>query len=301
MPAQLTIGPILFHWPADQWRDFYYRIADEAPVGTVYVGEAVCGKRTPFYAPLYADVRERLTRGGKKVVFSTLAEVMIKHDRKIVENMCSTDETLVEANDSSALWYLSGKPHAIGPFLNAYNEITLAHLSRKGARHICLPFELPAGSIAVMTENAKKNRMTAEVFVFGRVPLALSARCYHARAHGRVKDNCQFICGEDKDGMNLNTLDGKPFLCINGIQTMSHTFLNLAAEMTEMEEMGVTHFRLSPHGIDMISISKRFRDVLDGRIDSHEMIALLEQDGLPTPQSNGFYHGREGYIFHNPS
>ncbi|HUI94161.1 MAG TPA: U32 family peptidase, partial [Xanthobacteraceae bacterium] len=35
----LTLGPVLFNWPADRWRDFYVRIADEAPVDRVCVGE----------------------------------------------------------------------------------------------------------------------------------------------------------------------------------------------------------------------------------------------------------------------
>ena len=45
---QLTLGPVLYHWAPERWRDFHYRIADEAPVDTVVVGEAVCSKRTPF-------------------------------------------------------------------------------------------------------------------------------------------------------------------------------------------------------------------------------------------------------------
>ena len=31
MAAELTIGPIAYHWPAERKRDFYARIADEAP------------------------------------------------------------------------------------------------------------------------------------------------------------------------------------------------------------------------------------------------------------------------------
>ncbi len=36
--ASLTLGPVLFNWPAETWRDFYFRIADEAPVDIVYLG-----------------------------------------------------------------------------------------------------------------------------------------------------------------------------------------------------------------------------------------------------------------------
>lgn len=40
--ATLTLGPVLFNWAPDNWRDFYFRIADEAPIDAVYVGEVVC-------------------------------------------------------------------------------------------------------------------------------------------------------------------------------------------------------------------------------------------------------------------
>ena len=49
MTAELTLGPILFHWPADKKRDFYFQIADESPVDTVYIGEVICSKRSPFF------------------------------------------------------------------------------------------------------------------------------------------------------------------------------------------------------------------------------------------------------------
>jgi collagenase-like PrtC family protease len=295
MAPQLTVGPILFHWPADKWRDFYFRMADEAPVGTVYVGEVVCSKRTPFYEPVYEEVAERLKRAGKKVVFSTLAQVMIKRDRKIVEGMCSLEDQLIEANDASALWHLSGRPHAIGPFMNVYNEDTLTSLVLNGAEHVCLPPELPATVLAVLAKKANELVVTVEAQVYGRMPLALSARCYHARAHNRVKDNCQFVCEQDPDGMELKTLQGKPFLAVNGIQTMSYACLNLIQEMEEMTNMGITHFRLSPHSHDMVETARLFRAVLDGETAPESVTAKLQESGLNVPFSNGFYHKTEGF------
>ena len=94
-------------------------------------------------------------------------------------------------------------------------------------------------SRALRAEAAKLG-VSIEVQVFGRVGLALSARCYHARAHGRTKDSCQFVCNEDPDGMTLRTLEDKPFLTVNGIQTMSHDYLNLIGELAELQAMGVT-------------------------------------------------------------
>lgn len=293
----LTIGPILFHWPPDTWRDFYFRIADEAPVETVYVGEVVCSKRAPIYEHHYEEVTARLKKAGKKVVFSTLGEVMIRHDRRMVEELCALKDEMIEANDASALWHLSGRPHAIGPFVNVYNEETLKLLVQKGARHVCLPPELPATALAIMANKAGELAVTTEVQVYGRVPLALSARCYHARAHGRIKDNCQFVCVKDPDGMELKTMKGAPFLAINGIQTMSYTCLNLAREMHEMKNMSITRFRLSPHSHDMVETAKLFRSVLDGAVSADEIESRLAETGVQAPFSNGFYHKKAGHVW----
>ncbi len=42
MTATLSLGPVLFNWDAEDKRDFYFRIADEALLDAVYVGEVVC-------------------------------------------------------------------------------------------------------------------------------------------------------------------------------------------------------------------------------------------------------------------
>ena len=295
MKTQLTIAPILFHWSAEQKLDFYARIADEAPVDVVYLGEVICSKRTPFFEKHYDEVAERLTRGGKKVVFSTLAEVMLKRERNMIAGFCDLEDYELEINASSALWHLDNKSYRVGSLMNVYNEDTMAYLAAKGATHFSLPPELPGDSVAILAARAKELGLTSEVQVFGRVSLALSARCYHARAHGRIKDNCQFICEEDPDGMPLNTLDKEEFLTVNGIQTLSHSYLNLLGELEEMKEMGVTHFRLVPHTQDMVAVANIFRDALDNMISVDESGEKLAAVDVSAPFSNGFWHGRPGH------
>ena len=295
--AQLTMGPILFHWPADKKRDFYFRIADEAPVDTVYIGEVVCSKRAPFFEAHCDEVAERLTKAGKKVVFSSLAEIMIPRERKMTEGLCELEEYEVEANEAAALYHLRGKPHRIGQYFNVYNEDTMAHLASQGAVHFAVPSELPKEALTVLGEKAKELNVGLEVQVYGRTGLALSARCYHARSHGRIKDNCQFVCEEDPDGMELKTLEGKPFLAVNGIQTLSQTYLNLMREMDEMQAIGVTHFRLSPHSHDMVLIAETFRAVLDKACTADEGITRLEDADFNGKFSRGFYHGKPGYTW----
>jgi collagenase-like PrtC family protease len=293
--SEVTLGPVLFNWAPETWRDFYFRIADEAPVTIVYLGEIICSKRAPLFEPQLEAVVTRLQTAGKNVVFSSLTEVMSKLDRKLVSSVCDDDAFIVEANDASALAALRGRPHHIGPFINVYNERTAAVLARGGARSICLPPEMPADSIGTICAEAANLDVAIEVQAFGRLPLALSARCYHARAHGRTKDTCQFVCENDPDGMPLRTLDGKSFLTVNGIQTMSHDYLNLIGEIAALQAMGVRRFRLSPHSCNMVEVAATFRAVLDKRIDVQEAQTRLEALRLGAPFSNGFYYRKPGY------
>ena len=292
--TELTLGPVLFNWPAEKWRDFYFRMADEAPLDVVYLGETVCLKRLPFIEPHLADVAERLLAAGKQVVFSTLALVMNRPERQALRAVAEGNDLTVEANDASALAYLRGRPHVIGPYMNVYNEDTLEFLASEGARRFCLPPEVPQGSLAPLIDRAGKLDVMLELFAYGRMPLAVSARCYHARAHKLSKDNCQFVCEQDPDGLELDTLDDEPFLTINGIQTMSHTCQNLLPNLAELQEMGIGAFRLSPHSHDMVAVAEQFRGVLDGRLDVGEALARLEDDGLDIPFSNGFLSGKAG-------
>lgn len=291
--GELTLGPVLFNWAPERWRDFYFRIADEAPVDIVYLGEVVCFKRAPLFAPYWTEVAQRLAAAGKTIVYSSLAEVMAKQERNLIEDVCSAAE-LVEANDGAALAALKGRPHHVGPYVNVYNERTLAVLARNGARSFCVPPEMPASAIASLCGAAQDRGLAIEVQVFGRIPLALSARCYHARAHGRSKDSCQFVCDHDPDGMTLRTLEGQPFLAINGIQTMSHAYMNLAAHLADLREMGVTRFRLSPHSCDMVEVAQIFRGVLDDGIDTKSAMTRLAALGLDGPYCDGFYDGQAG-------
>ena len=296
MAAELTLGPNLFHWPAEQKIDFYNRIADESPVGTVYLGEVICSKRTPFFDDAHLDtVAERLERAGKKVVFCSFSEVVIKRERNILMDWSKQEGRDLEVNNTAALLHLKDRPHRIGALLNVYNEDTMAYLAGQGATHFSLLPELPRAAIERLGARARELGVGVEVQVFGRASLALSARCYHARAHARTKDNCQFVCGEDPDGMVLRTMDDKPFLAINGIQTLSYGYLDLMSDLEDMMSIGVSHFRVMPHTCDMIAVTRAFDDVLQRRIAVEEGEARLRDLGIEAPFVNGFYRGKAGH------
>ena len=296
--TKLTLGPVLFNWAPEAWRDFYLRIADEAPVDTACLGEVVCSKRTPFFEPHLAQVVERLEAAGKEVVHATLALIMGDHDLEAVRALAEAPDLLVEANDMAAVSLLAGRGHTVGPFVNVYSEGTLATLAENGAGRVCLPPELPARVIAALARTAEPE---LEVQVFGRLPLALSARCYHARSRDLHKDGCQYVCAEDPDGMDVETLDGDPFVAVNGTQTLSHAWCNLVRELAQLEASGVRRYRLSPQDVDMVAVAQTFRDVLDGRLDAETAFEALAQAAHGSSFSNGFYHGTEGVRLVEPA
>lgn len=288
----LSLGPVLYLWDGPKWRDFYFRIADEAPVSHVTLGEVVCSKRLHFMEPHMEEVIDRLSTAGKAVHVASLALVMLEREANHVRRTINGTTLTVEANDLSALGLLTGKPHAIGPLVNVYNSATARLLASRGAQSICLPPELPLRSIAEIVRGAPD--IGFEVFTFGRIPLAISARCAHARSKGLIKDNCQFICGEDPDGLPVNTLDNQPFLALNGVQTVSHTCQSLLGEMRELADAGVSRFRLSPQDCDMVAVARIHDDVLNGRIEADEGLAQLRNVYPDAPLSNGFAHNAVG-------
>jgi len=288
---RLTLGPVLFNWRAKVWRDFYFRIANEAAIDTVVVGEVVCSKRLPFFEDAMPQVIERLQGSGKEVVLASLALVTLERERRATVALAA-DSLPVEANDVACLATLAGRPHAIGPLVQVYNERTARYLADRGANRICLTPELPAGSIAAIA--AAVPGTTVEVIGFGRVPLAISARCYHARAEGLSKDNCRFVCERDPDGLTVDTLDRENFVAVNGVQTLSHNCVNLAGELGWLGSIGVGAVRLSPQSCDMVAVAAVFRGMLDGEIDRGQGLAVLSRLFPHVPFANGFLHGRPG-------
>ncbi|HTN62737.1 MAG TPA: U32 family peptidase [Devosia sp.] len=288
----LSFGPLLFLWDGPKWRDFYFRIADEAPVQRVIIGEVVCSKRFHFMAPYMDAVIARLESAGKEVRQASLALVTLPREVEATRTLVAQAQHPIEAGDLSALALLNGQPHSIGPLINVYNAHTARALALRGADTICLTPELPFTSVRSIVEAVP--HVDFEVFAFGKVPLAISARCAHARAKGRTKDNCGFVCIEDPDGLAVDTLDDQPFLALNGVQTVSHTCQSLLGQVQDLASAGVRWLRLSPQDCDMVAIARIFDEVICGRLAVDE--ALIQQNAAypAAAYSNGFHFGREG-------
>ncbi len=293
--GKLTLGPLLYYWEPEKKRDFYFRIADEAPFDCVYVGEAVCAKRQPFFEEHFDEVIERLQKAGKQVVLSSLA--LMTTPREVETLRAWMQKGLwVEANDVAAVQILkegdSDVPFVVGPTINVLNEGTLDYFASLGARRIVFASEMTGKAIGVLA--ARNPAIEKEVQVFGRQPLAISMRCYHARAAGRDKDHCRLACKDDPNGLEVETLTGQKIFAVSGVQTLTYGSLVLLEEMLEMREKGVTHFRLSPQEGDMTRVGRLYRDVLDGRIAPDSARNELESLTNFGEFINGFYHGREG-------
>ncbi len=288
---ELALGPCFFNWPAERLRDFYARVADEMPVERVYLGEVVCGKRQPFNDAVWPVARDRLERAGKTVVASLLALPTTPRERRLMREMAASVET-IEINDMGALADRGGRPFVAGPLLNVYNETALALLQEYGCVGWCPPVEVPLTEVATIAHAVPE--VETELFAFGRLPLAVSARCYNARAVGRAKDSCQYVCGEHADGMGVRTLDDQDFFAVNGIQTLSHAVHVAAVAPERLQAAGVRRLRLSPHTTDLVAVAQAFRALLDGASEPSELLATLESLDLPGAPCNGYVEGERG-------
>lgn len=291
-PLNLVLGPLLFNWSPDAVRDFYGRIADETEVGRVYLGEVVCGKRAPLLETALADAAERLQRAGKAVVFSTPALPATPREQKGVRALAGAGG-LVEVNDLGALASLpAGARFVAGPFLNIYNEAAASELVSRGCQTLCANVELSLAAITKLHRACPG--LEIEILAYGRLPLALSGRCYHARLHGLHKDSCQFVCDRDPDGLSVSTLEGEAFLALNGVMTMSHGVQVVGDTASALREAGVTGLRLSPQTGDMTGVIAAYGRFAEGAIGADELAGALRDLPQPGPLISGYLQGAPG-------
>ena len=289
----LTIGPLLYYWPREAMLHFYTEVA-ESPADTVVLGETVCSRRHDMKLDDWLALGRDLTAAGKEVVLATQVLIESEADLRVLRRIVENGEFLVEAGDASALGVLTGHglPFVLGPHVNVYNRPALLEYLRLGATRWVPPVELPLADIANIQYGGKL--LPTEVFAYGRMPLAFSARCFTARHHRLSKDQCEFRCRDDADGLLLSTTDGEPFLVLNGIQTQSAARQCLVGEREALRAAGVTRLRLSPS-------SRRFAEVIDafdrvmnrgGRAD--EALIALDAMGPEGGLASGFAHGKPG-------
>jgi len=288
---RLSVGPISYYWPKADVDAFYAMIA-ESPVDIVYLGETICSKRNQLRFEDWLTIAERLAEAGKELVLSTLSLLEAESELIRLRAICDNGRYPVEANDIGAVNLLQGRPFVVGHSVNVYNDRTLALLARHGCTRWVLPVELTHETLAQM-QRQRPEGVETEVMVYGRLPLAYSARCFTARAHNLPKDDCRYACIDYPDGLVVTTQDDNRFLSLNGIQTQSARTLNLLPELPRMRELGVDIIRISPQSSHTERVIDLFHQALVGDIDPDDADAQLARL-TPTGPCDGYWHGGAG-------
>lgn len=292
---KLALGPLLYYWPRDETLALY-EAAAAWPVDIVYLGETVCSRRHLLRLNDWLALAEQLTAAGKEVVLSTLPLIESESDLKAMRRLIGYaaehvgEGMHVEANDWGAvrLAVKAGIPFVAGATLNVYNPDTLGLLADLKAVRWVPPLEM---SRAMLTAMPVPQGMDTEVFAYGRLPLAYSARCFTARHYNLQKDDCQFRCLDHPDGLGLNTREGERFLTLNGIQTQSGRVYSLAHHLPSLT--GVQVLRLSPQHRHMQQVVEVFHALRLGSLTAAQAATRLSR--LAGEVCDGYWLGREGH------
>lgn len=265
---KIALGPVLFYWSKAELLEFYAQVVDSA-VDIVYLGETVCSKRRAMRWEDWLALARDLRAAGKEVVLSSLALLEAGSELSYLQKQCRQDEFLIEANDMAAvhLRAQAGLAFVAGTGINIYNVEALQLLHKLGCARWLPPCEIDRDTVASMQSvlnSGKCPGLQTEIFGFGFMPLAYSARCFTARHLQLSKDDCGFRCGDYADGLALNTRDGQRFLTINGIQTMSGKKTDLSPHIAEMQTLGIEVLRISPQAQGTIELLAQTRAQIDG-------------------------------------
>lgn len=191
-----SLGPLLYFWPKNDVEAFY-QSAVSSDADIVYLGETVCSKRREMRVADWMNLGRELAASGKQVVLSTMALLEAPSEVNVMRSYIDNGEFIVEANDVSAiqLAHEKGIPFVAGPALNLYNAQALQVMLKKGMIRWCMPVELSREWLQKVLTEAQalgiRDQFEVEVFSYGHLPLAYSARCFSARAENRRRTNAK--------------------------------------------------------------------------------------------------------------
>ncbi|WP_371374323.1 U32 family peptidase [Thalassotalea aquiviva] len=286
---KLSLGAGQFFWPAKQVEHFYQQ-AMESEADIIYLGETVCSKRRELKAGQWLALAKEVAKSGKQVVVSTMALLESSAEVKIMRSLCDNGELLVEANDLSGVQIMAElkRPFVLGPAINCYNLETLKVFLKQGMKRWVMPVELSGDWLQQVLQQAEdegiRDLFESEVFAYGHLPLAYSARCFTARSENREKDDCQYCCINYPQGRSLKSREGQQVFVLNGIQTMSGYQYNLINDLTSMANVGVDIVRISPDNDNALWQLSQFKQ----QLQNPENLTLADN------QCNGYWHKISG-------
>lgn len=291
---ELSIGPVQYFWPRERLLHFYADVAESA-ASTVVLGETVCARRHEMKLPDWLDLASDLAAAGKEVLIATQALIESEADLRLLRRIAEQAAFGIEVGDASAVNVLeqSGRPFVLGPHINVYSHAALQEYQAMGATRWVAPVELALEAVGKVNPPGRP-LMPTEVFAHGRMPLAFSARCFTARHHRLSKDQCEFRCRDDADGLLLSTGEGEPFLVLNGIQTQSAATQCLLGERERLSRAGVSRLRLSPASQGMSRVIEAFDAVMNRGEAAAPWLGELQAQALPGGLANGFAYGVPG-------
>ena len=261
-----SLGPLLYFW-SKQTIETFYQQAMKTDVTDIYLGETVCSKRREMKLSDWFELANQLQHTGKRVILSTLALIQSPSELTEMKKWIHQDQFMIEANDLGAvqLAYEAKVPFVCGPAINCYNADVLAMLIEKGMKRWVMPVELSKQWLQELMNECEQRNIRSlfetEVFAYGHLPLAYSARCFTARSLNRAKDDCQLACLDYPQGITAKSQEGEDVFVLNGIQTQSGHCYNLINELHEMKPH-VDVVRLSPE-TDTLDWLDKFQQQMD--------------------------------------